>query len=62
MFFKRYLDDSDGGVSVDWVVITAAIVGLGVIVTTIYRDTVEARQDRLNQLLDLVQIHATFPE
>lgn len=62
MFVKQYLDDSDGGVSVDWVVITAAIVGLGVIVTTIYRDTVEARQDRLNQLLDLVQIHATFPE
>ena len=29
---KRFKDDEDGAVTVDWVVLTAAIVGLGVAV------------------------------
>lgn len=31
-FVKRFAKDEDGAVTVDWVVLTAAIVGLGLIV------------------------------
>jgi Flp pilus assembly pilin Flp len=31
---KRFLDETDGAVTVDWVVLTAAIVGLGIAVVT----------------------------
>ena len=30
--FKRFQKDEDGAVNVDWVVLTAAVVGLGLIV------------------------------
>ena len=30
--FKRFQNDEDGAVTVDWVVLTAAVVGLGLIV------------------------------
>lgn len=33
--FRRFLEAEDGAVTVDWVVLTAAIVGLGVLVITI---------------------------
>ena len=29
-FFKNFRNDEDGAVTVDWVVLTAAIVGLGI--------------------------------
>lgn len=31
-FFKTFAKDEDGAVTVDWVVLTAAIVGLGVVI------------------------------
>ena len=31
-FFKRFAQDESGAVTVDWVVLTAAIVGLGIAV------------------------------
>ncbi|NBC88908.1 MAG: hypothetical protein GVX90_05365 [Alphaproteobacteria bacterium] len=31
-FFKRFGKDEDGAVTVDWVVLTAALVGLGIAV------------------------------
>ncbi len=35
-FFKKFAKDEDGAVTVDWVVLTAAVVGLGVAgVTTV---------------------------
>ena len=33
-FVKRFAKDEDGAVTVDWVVLTAAVVGLGLIVMT----------------------------
>jgi Flp pilus assembly pilin Flp len=33
-FFNRFKKDEDGAVTVDWVVLTAAIVGLGIAVLT----------------------------
>lgn len=32
--FKTFRNDEDGAVTVDWVVLTAAIVGLGIVVVT----------------------------
>ncbi|MBT8456706.1 MAG: hypothetical protein HKO95_01860 [Rhodobacteraceae bacterium] len=37
---KRFNDEEDGAVTVDWVVLTAAIVGLGVAVITSVRNGV----------------------
>lgn len=31
-FFKKFHNDESGAVTVDWVVLTAAIVGLGIVV------------------------------
>ena len=37
-FFKRFAQDESGAVTVDWVVLTAAIVGLGIaVLTTVFR-------------------------
>ncbi len=33
-FFKNFRNDEDGAVTVDWVVLTAAIVALGLVVGT----------------------------
>ncbi|NUB44159.1 pilus assembly protein [Fertoebacter nigrum] len=33
-FFKSFKNDESGAVTVDWVVLTAAIVGLGLVVMT----------------------------
>ena len=35
--FKHFAKDEDGAVTVDWVVLTAAIVGLGLVVMTTIR-------------------------
>jgi Flp pilus assembly pilin Flp len=37
-FIKNFRADEDGAVTVDWVVLTAAIVGLGIAVLTTVRD------------------------
>ena len=40
-FLKTFRADEDGAVTVDWVVLTAAIVGLGIaVMTTVGRSTV----------------------
>jgi Flp pilus assembly pilin Flp len=38
--FSAFLNDDSGAVTVDWVVLTAAIVGLGLIVFTFVRPSV----------------------
>jgi Flp pilus assembly pilin Flp len=37
-FIKNFRADEDGAVTVDWVVLTAAIVGLGIAVLTTVRE------------------------
>ncbi|MEL6549292.1 MAG: hypothetical protein AAFQ54_03510 [Pseudomonadota bacterium] len=39
-FFNKFRRDEDGAVTVDWVVLTAAIVGLGIAVLTTVSDGV----------------------
>lgn len=38
--FKKFLADDTGAVTVDWVVLTAAVVGLGLVVFTFVRPAV----------------------
>ena len=40
-FVNRFQKDEDGAVTVDWVVLTAAIVGLGLIVMSAIRPSIE---------------------
>jgi Flp pilus assembly pilin Flp len=39
--FKSFKNDESGAVTVDWVVLTAAIVGLGMVVMTTVGDGIE---------------------
>ncbi|SEK53605.1 hypothetical protein [Roseovarius nanhaiticus] len=41
-FIQSWLDDESGAITVDWVVLTAAIVGLGVIAVAAARDGVDS--------------------
>jgi len=40
-FFKNFSKDEDGAVTVDWVVLTAAVVGLGIAGVTTVRGGVD---------------------
>lgn len=49
---KRFKDDEDGAVTVDWVVLTAAIVGLGVAVLASVRSATESLGDRISEEIE----------
>ncbi|MEM6824244.1 MAG: hypothetical protein AAGB18_02600 [Pseudomonadota bacterium] len=49
---KRFKNDEDGAVTVDWVVLTAAIVGLGVAVLASVRSATITLGDRISQEID----------
>lgn len=40
-FIKNFGKDEDGAVTVDWVVLTAALVGLGILVLSVVRGGLE---------------------
>ena len=49
---KRFKKDEDGAVTVDWVVLTAAIVGLGVAVIASVRSATEDLGTRISQEIE----------
>ncbi len=49
--FARFLRDEDGAVTVDWVVLTAAIVMLGVASGFIVTSAVPGVADKINQVV-----------
>ena len=49
---KRFKDDEDGAVTVDWVVLTAAIVGLGVAVIASVRTATTSLGDKISAAVD----------
>ena len=49
---KRFKDDEDGAVTVDWVVLTAAVVGLGVAVLASVRSASVQLGDRISTEID----------
>ena len=46
-FIKKFRKDEEGAVTVDWVVLTAAVVGLAVAAVATIRPTVDAAADRI---------------
>ena len=46
-FIKNFRNDEDGAVTVDWVVLTAAIVALGILVGTTVSGGVEKVADKI---------------
>lgn len=49
---KRFKDDEDGAVTVDWVVLTAAIVGLGVAVIASVRTATTSLGNKISSAVD----------
>ncbi|HSG36033.1 MAG TPA: hypothetical protein VLA27_01210 [Paracoccaceae bacterium] len=47
-FIKNFRRDEDGAVTVDWVVLTAAIVGLGIAVLTSVGNGTTALSDKIS--------------
>ncbi|AKS45297.1 MAG: hypothetical protein KIH44_003380 [Octadecabacter sp.] len=58
-FIKNFRNDEDGAVTVDWVVLTAAIVGLGIAVLTSVGNGTTALGDKISSQLS-AQTIATY--
>ena len=58
-FLKDFRADEDGAITVDWVVLTAAIVGLGIAVLTVIGDGTMALSDKISSQLS-AQTIATY--
>jgi Flp pilus assembly pilin Flp len=55
--FKNFSNDEDGAVTVDWVVLTAAVVGLGVAALAAVRGGTGALTSKINSHLSNVSIN-----
>ena len=56
--FKTFKNDESGAVTVDWVVLTAAIVGLGLVVMTTVGGGIESLGNEINE--DLVAAQSGY--
>ena len=59
-YIKTFAADEDGAVTVDWVVLTAAVVGLGLAVMTVVKPGVNAVSQKINGQLSSTQISNSF--
>ena len=57
---KNFKNDESGAVTVDWVVLTAAIVGLGIAVLAAVSDGVENLSDDIDSQLSGQGVSTTF--
>ncbi len=57
---KSFARDEDGAVTVDWVVLTAAIVGLGIAVLTTVGDATDDYADDIGAHLSAQGIKTTY--
>ena len=57
-FVKRFKKDEDGAVTVDWVVLTAAIVGLGIAVLTSVSGGTTSLADKISSSLSAMSIQS----
>lgn len=63
MKLGHFLEDEAGAVTVDWVVLTAALVGLGLAVTTVVKGGIESKANEIDHFLaDDVVIRVAFVE
>ncbi len=58
--FKTFRNDEDGAVTVDWVVLTAAIVGLGIATLAAVSGGVQDLSGDISSQLAVSQIKTTF--
>ena len=58
---NRFLADEDGAVTVDWVVLTAAIVGLGIAVLTSVTTGAKSVTQAVSSHLEGTTVTTTFP-
>ncbi len=54
--FKRFNEEEEGAVTVDWVVLTAAVVGLGVAALAAVRSGTTNLTGKINTFLNTVSI------
>ena len=59
-FFKNFRRDEDGAVTIDWVVLTAAIVGLGIAVASSLSGNVESLAADINTEVGTQTIDTTL--
>ncbi|MEM9708058.1 MAG: hypothetical protein AAF871_04645 [Pseudomonadota bacterium] len=57
---RSFVVEEDGAVTVDWVVITAAICGFGVAVTLLLRDVTTDEATSVGTALERLDIRTTF--
>ena len=53
---KKFNEEEEGAVTVDWVVLTAAVVGLGVAALATIRKGTDSLTDKINNYLSSVTI------
>ena len=58
--FKKFHNEEDGAVTVDWVVLTAAVVGLGVAALAAIKSGTGSLTTKINNQLASQQITTTF--
>ncbi|MGO4855527.1 hypothetical protein [Phaeovulum sp. W22_SRMD_FR3] len=58
--FKNFRNDEEGAVTVDWVVLTAAVVGLGAAALTMVRNETSALTGKISGYLSTASVNSTF--
>ena len=58
--FKKFNAEEDGAVTVDWVVLTAAVVGLGVAALAAVKSGTGSLTTKINNYLTSQTINSTF--
>lgn len=53
---KKFRNDESGAVTVDWVVLTAAIIGLGFIVINVVGDAVSEKADQMSSAISGIEV------
>lgn len=59
--FWIFLHDEDGAVTIDWVVLTAAIMGLSLAIVALLWDSLTTNVGFLNNTIETRTISTTFP-
>ena len=59
-FIKNFANDESGAVTVDWVVLTAAIVGLGLAVMTVVSGGTETLTNKISDKMTSQTISTSF--
>ncbi len=57
---KNFHNDEDGAVTVDWVVLTAAVVGLGAAALVMVRNETKTLTQKISTYLNSAEVKTTF--